>query len=229
MPGTPVRNQAIVFDLDDTLYAERDYVLSGYGAVSEHLSDDQDGSDKLREWLWRRFLDGRAGGAFDALNEKFSLGLSRPQITELVSVYRNHSPRITPRPGIPALLIKLHHHSRLGIISDGFLPAQELKLDALDIKEYFDAVVFTEAIGREFWKPSPVGFEALSKELQIDADKCIYVADNPSKDFAAPNGLGWRTVQLLLDGQIHSQKPAPHGGEAQTIVNSIDELDRVIA
>ena len=44
MPGNPVRNQTVVFDLDDTLYAERDYVLSGYGAVAEHLSDDPAGS-----------------------------------------------------------------------------------------------------------------------------------------------------------------------------------------
>jgi len=49
-----------------------------------------------------------------------------------------------------------------------------------------------------------------------------------SPEFAAPNALGWRTVQLLLDGHIHSHKPAPRGGEAQLIVKSIDELDGAV-
>ena len=229
MPGNPARNQAVVFDLDDTLYAERDYVLSGYGAVAEHLSDDPARAGELRRWLRERFLGGQSAGAFDALNGNFSLGLGKRQIAELVEVYRNHSPRIAPRPGIPRLLEKLHRGSRLGIVSDGFLPAQKLKLDALGIVGYFDAVIFTEALGRESWKPSPAGFEALCKELQLDAGNCTYVADNPAKDFAAPNALGWRTVQLLMDGQIHSHKPAPPGGEAQFIVNSIDELDGMVA
>jgi len=228
MPENPARNQAVVFDLDDTLYAERDYVLSGYGAVSEYLSDDPARAARMRMWLWERFLGGRAGGAFDALNENFSLGLEARQIAELVEVYRNHSPRIAPRAGIPRLLEKLHRGSRLGIISDGFLPAQKLKLDALGIAGHFDAVIFTEALGRESWKPSPDGFQAFCKELQLDAANCTYVADNPAKDFAAPNTLGWRTVQLLLDGQIHSRKPAPTGGEAQIIVKSIDELESTV-
>lgn len=228
MPGNPARHQAVVFDLDDTLYAERDYVLSGYGAVAGHLSDDPARAGELRQWLWERFLGGRAGGAFDALNEHFLLNLGERQVAELVEVYRNHSPRITPRSGIPRLLGKLQHGSMLGIISDGFLPAQKFKLDALGIAGYFDAVVFTEALGRESWKPSPAGFEALCGELQLDAEDCTYVADNPAKDFAAPNALGWRTVQLLLDGQIHSHKPAPPGGEAQLIVKSIDELDGAV-
>ncbi len=228
MPGNPVRNHAVVFDLDDTLYAERDYVLSGYGAVAEHLSDDPARADELCRWLWERFLGGQSTGAFDALNGNFSLGLGERQVVELVEVYRNHSPRITPRPGVPRLLEKLQRIRMLGIISDGFLPAQKLKLDALGIAGYFDAVIFTEALGRESWKPSPTGFEALRGQLQLDADHCTYVADNPSKDFAAPNALGWRTIQLLLDGQIHSHKPAPGGGEAQLVVNSIDELDGAV-
>jgi putative hydrolase of the HAD superfamily len=217
-------NQAIVFDLDDTLYAERDYVLSGYSAISEHLSDEPARSKELASWLWERFLTGRAAGAFDALNDNFSLDLNRDQIIELVAVYRTHIPQITLRVGVKELLAKLGDDKLLGIISDGFLPAQELKLDALGVREYFDTVIFTEAMGRESWKPSPDGFEALCQRLQIAAGDCTYIGDNPSKDFAAPNRLGWRTIQLLLDGQIHSAKPAPIGGEAQIIVNSIEEL-----
>ena len=151
------------------------------------------------------------------------------QVAALVLIYRCHRPNITPRTGIPPLLEKLRSACRLGIISDGFLPAQQFKLDALGLARHFDSVIFTEAMGRECWKPSPAGFEAICKELKIDSVNCTYVGDNPSKDFAAPHALGWRTVQLLLDGQVHCHKPAPPGGQAGIIVNSVDELSVLLS
>jgi len=231
MQGSRAQHRAVVFDLDDTLYAERDYVLSGYGAVAEYTESLTFGRvrcDDMNRWLWDRFCAGRSAGAFDALNEQFALGLTGGQIAELVEVYRNHVPHISPRPGIPRLLEELNRNTRLGIVTDGFLLAQRLKLDALGIGGYFDAVIFTEALGREFWKPSPAGFEAFCDKLRVEHRDCTYVGDNPAKDFVAPNALGWRTVQLLLDGQIHSHKPSPPGGAAQLTVRSVDELAEML-
>jgi putative hydrolase of the HAD superfamily len=225
------QTQAVVFDLDDILYAERDYVRSGYGAVARHLESPAEKTktisrDDLLGWLWDRFRAGQAAGAFDALNEHFQLGLAKPQITQLVELYRSHLPDIRPREGIPQLLADLAGTNRLGLLSDGFLPAQQLKLDALGLREYFDAVIFTESLGpkQKCWKPSPAGFEAIVEKLLVPHPSCCYVGDNPAKDFVAPNTLGWRTIQLLLPGQVHSGKPAPPGGAPRTIVASIEEL-----
>ena len=46
-------------------------------------------------------------------------------------------------------------HGPLGLISDGYLVAQQKKLAALNIREAFQAVVFSDAFGRDSWKPSP--------------------------------------------------------------------------
>jgi putative hydrolase of the HAD superfamily len=56
-------------------------------------------------------------------------------------------------------------------------------------------------------------------------EACAYVADNPAKDFIAPNRLGWRSVQLLCPGQIHSANAAPKGGQPQVVIASLEELD----
>jgi putative hydrolase of the HAD superfamily len=221
--------RAVIFDLDDTLYPERQYVHSGYRAVAEHLVGPGPRADEMSNWLWKRFLTGQAGGAFDALNVQFELGLDSAGIARLVELYRTHRPDIRPRDGIGDLLDRLAAAGRkLGILSDGYLPAQQLKLDALGLAGRFGAVVFTEAMGREFWKPHPAGFQRIAELLAVAPEACAYVGDNPSKDFVAPNRLGWATFQLILDGQVHAQKPAPPGGRAGAIVTDVGELGRAL-
>jgi len=220
--------QAVVFDLDDTLYAERDYVRSGYRAVAEHLRRQTGRTEPFEDWLWRRFEAGQAGGALDALDEHFSLSLGPEGLAGLVGVYREHRPLIAPRPGAPEVLRRLGRRFRLGLLSDGYLPAQRLKLDALGIAPLLDAVVMTEEMGREFWKPAPEGYAAVRDMLGAADERCVYVADNPAKDFVAPNRMGWRTVQLVCAGQIHSAKYAPEGGQPQVVVGSLEEAARAV-
>ncbi|MFP4106136.1 MAG: HAD family hydrolase [Phycisphaerae bacterium] len=217
-------DRAIVFDLDDTLYPERMYVFSGYCAVGDYLRITQQRVDPFDDWLWYRFCSGQSAGAFDALNEEFELGLDKDEILELVQVYRNHTPTLGPFDGIPELLDQITGSAHLALLSDGFLPAQKLKLQALQMESSFEAVVFTEELGREFWKPSPAGFEKIARQLDVPSANCIYVGDNPAKDFVAPNRLGWRTIQYIREEQIHAGNPAPTGGEPQTIVRDDRQL-----
>lgn len=219
---------AVVFDLDDTLYAERDYVRSGYRATAEHVRRATGRSEAFEDWLWERFERGQAGGALDALEEHFSLGLGPDGAAELVRVYREHRPAIEPRCGAVELLRRLGEHYRLGLLSDGYLPAQRLKLDALGIAPLLDAVVLTEEMGRAFWKPAPEGYAAVRDRLDAADEQCVYVGDNPAKDFVTPNRMGWLTVQLVCEGQVHSAKPAPDGGDAQVAIASLEELDGVL-
>ena len=220
--------QAVVFDLDDTLYAERDYVRDGYRAAACHLRKALGRDEPFEDWLWQRFQAGQAGGAFDALNEHFGLGLDAGAIAALVGAYRGHLPDIRPWPGAVEVLSRLRRRCRLGVLSDGFLPAQRLKLDALKIAPMLDAAVMTEEMGRQCWKPAPDGFVAIGAMLGVPGEACAYVADNPAKDFLAPNRLGWLSVQLLCPGQIHSANPAPNGGQPRIVIASLDELEAAL-
>lgn len=228
MAAEPMTIQAVVFDLDDTLYAERDYVRSGYRAAVGRLRELLGRDEPFEDWLWDRFCAGESAGAFDALSVEFGLSLSDEQTAELVRVYREHEPQIRPRPGAAALLKRLGRRCLLGLLTDGFLPAQRLKLDALALRPLFRAVVFTEEMGRDCWKPSAAGFEAIRGELSVPHGGCAYVGDNPAKDFVAPNRLGWRTVRLLCDGQVHAHRPAPAGGEPHVTIRRLDELEALV-
>jgi len=96
-----------------------------------------------------------------------------------------------------------------------------LKLAATGLTRFFDAVIFTEELGREFWKPSPKAFEMLQDKLGAG---CVYVADNPAKDFVAPNKLGWLTIQYRHRSQLHADNPIAPAGRPQIVVSSPDQL-----
>ena len=230
-PRTPPETrsiQAVVFDLDDTLYPERQYVRSGYVAVAAFLRERLGRTEAFEDWLWDRFCSGQSSRALDAMNAEFHLGRSDEQIRELVSVYREHRPDIRPREGAAELLGRLGRRCRLALLSDGFLPAQKRKLEALGLEPLFDAIVFTEEMSRECWKPSAAGFEAVRSKLRVPHEGCAYVGDNPAKDFVAPNRLGWRTVRLACEGQIHVHNPAPAGGEPHRTIAHLDELEAAL-
>jgi len=207
--------QAVVFDLDDTLYSERDYVRSGYRAVAAAMSPE---ASAVAAWMWRRFRHGRTERMFNAAAAAFGLPDDPETIARWVACYRQHRPRIAPHADVVEVLDALRGRVKLGLLSDGFLPAQALKLDALGLRERFDAIVFTEAMGRDCWKPSPAGFERIAAKLGVPHAACAYVADNPAKDFVAPNALGWLTIQWRRDGQVHADAPAADGGTARIVV-----------
>jgi len=221
---TTTRIQAVVFDLDDTLFAERDYVRSGYRAVADEMAATADEAAKISEWMWSRFRRGHTERMFNAAAEQFGLSATEETIRRCVTCYRDHIPDIAPLPEAVEVLTALRGRVKLGVLSDGFLPAQQLKFDALGLADYFDAVLFTESLGREFWKPSPVGFERIAADLNVPHAACCYVADNAAKDFLAPNALGWLTIQWRREGQVHADKRAPEGGEPQVVVDSGSEL-----
>ena len=63
--------------------------------------------------------------------------------------------------------------------------------------------MISEEFGTE--KPNPVNFNYFT-EL-FGESSFFYVADNVSKDFIAPNKMGWKTICLMENGKnIHKQQ-----------------------
>jgi putative hydrolase of the HAD superfamily len=195
----------VIFDLDDTLYPERDYCRSGFRRASTHLAglSDKHNKDHIFDVLWGQFTAGNQTRTFDATLEELGLPDNGGLIRELVEVYRTHVPTITLPVETQRTLDELSATYALALLTDGFLPAQKLKVQALGIERYFQAIVYTEELGRQFWKPSPRGFQTLIDVLHVTPSEAAYVADNEMKDFIAPNDLGFATIQLLCPQRLH--------------------------
>jgi putative hydrolase of the HAD superfamily len=221
--------RGIVFDLDDTLYPERQFVRSGYRAVAAMLRQQTGRDEPFAEWLWERFLAGQYRNAFNALDEQFGLALDPASLTQLVDCYRNHIPQIEPWADIPPLLDAITAAGwKLGLISDGPSLTQRNKLAALGLAGRFEAVIISGEQPDGSAKPDRAVFDAAQTQLDLPHEACCYIADNASKDFIGPNLLGWQSVQVIRPGQVHAGKAAPPGGQAKVILHGPAELAATI-
>ncbi len=218
----------VVFDLDDTLYDEIEYCKSGFAAVAEFLADTRDSSLVSRPSffavLWEQFTAGNRTKTFNTALEKLSMDYDDKLIGELIEVYRNHKPKITLPQDSRDVLCELSTKYTLALLTDGFLPGQELKVRALGIEKYFKLIVYTEQLGREFWKPSPAGFEKIMQTLGVKPENTVYIADNEKKDFIAPNKLGFLSIQLIRPARIHTDSSAEPDAAAQHTIRQISQL-----
>ncbi|MEM9351987.1 MAG: HAD family hydrolase [Planctomycetota bacterium] len=186
-----------MFDLDDTLYKERDYVRSGFHAVARHVDSDR---AALFSADLNRGFDSGDPDVLASLIASHRLGFQKD---ELVCVLRTHRPDIRLSHSVRALLEQLSRNSHpLGLITDGRSVTQRQKIQALGLEQWVQEIVVAEEIGA--WKPAAVGFQRV--EERFGKRQYVYVGDNLRKDFIAPNKLGWTTVCLLSDGRnVHPQ------------------------
>lgn len=221
--------KCVAFDMDDTLYDELDYYKSGLTAVSSAIAGDNELDDRIVfETIWRVFMQGNHKTTFNETFDILAIAYDSDDIKKLVDVLRCHPPQITLPVDSRALLEELKESYKLALVTDGFLPAQKLKVQALEIEKYFDCTVFTEELGREFWKPSTVAFEKMLKELALRPEQCVYVGDNLTKDFIAPNKLGFRSIQLARPNGLHTS-PAPEElAKAHYRIESLSELPKLL-
>lgn len=202
-----------VFDLDDTLYLERAYVLSGFRAAGAWAEKELGISD-LTERALHEFECGCRGNIFNRVLAAYGL-LDRTVLTRLVQVYRSHTPSISLLPDATQCLGALRPHVYLAVITDGAVDSQRNKVRALGLHNGMDLVVLTGTWGREFSKPNPRAFEYVQQQFAVPPECCVYVGDNPAKDFITPRGLGWRTVRIRREGGLHCRRNAEAGYEAE--------------
>lgn len=201
--------KVICFDLDDTLYKEIDYLTSAYREIVQyaaaHCLVDEDSQQRLSEEGYLQMMTAYQQGenAFAALNSR--LGLHIP-VSDYLTLYRNHVPKIALSDDVKRLLDVLHQEGViLGLITDGRSVQQRNKLKALGLDSYLENenIVISEEFGSE--KPALANYTYFMKRYPVCRD-FTYVGDNLRKDFLAPNRLGWQTVCLRDDGRnIHKQ------------------------
>jgi putative hydrolase of the HAD superfamily len=210
--------EAVVFDLDDTLYPERDFVASGFRAVSHHLATDfgcrfADVYDTMMTVFER---EGRRR-VFPVVIERFLK--SQIPVQELVQVYRRHSPCIRLLPEAELVLRSLRDNYPLGVITDGLPEVQKRKVQALNLEPRVDSIVYTWEHEKE--KPDPDGFLLIARRLGVSAERTIVVGDNPAKDCRGARAAGMKSVWVCRDR-------AQNETDSDYVVHSLLEIAEIL-
>lgn len=220
--------QCVVFDLDDTLYLERDYALSGFKAVNHYLQ--KLGVEGFLEPAWSLFQAGKRKNIFNAALDSINAPYDESLISTLVWVYRNHIPDIALLPDAKKALSQLTGTYRLGLITDGFSVSQKSKISSLGLDKVIGHIVVTDDLGsnREYWKPHIKAFLEISDFFSVPHSCCAYIGDNPIKDFLGANKLGWLTVQVKREGRVHDDIEVAPEFRADYEIASLDELGSLL-
>jgi putative hydrolase of the HAD superfamily len=193
--------KAVIFDLDDTLISERKYIESGYQYISTLLSDRYKMNENEIYQLLFELLNESPKNVFNRFFDNFSIPYTRDTIIDLVEQFRSHKPNISFFDDvIPCLNFLEKQNVKLGIITDGYSTAQRQKLNAVNAFDYFNEIIITDDLGREYWKPHSKPFELIKEKLNVRFEEMVYVGDNPEKDFYIGEILPIRTVRLNREG-----------------------------
>jgi putative hydrolase of the HAD superfamily len=225
-----VSNLVLVFDLDDTLYPERQFALSGFAAAGR-WAEAELGVAGLAESMTHLLDQGHLGGLFRIALSDGCPDHTPEHLAALVDAYRNHEPELTLFEDAAWALARFGGKAKLGLITDGTHSVQAKKVRALGIAPHFGEIVYTHALGgKEFSKPHPRGYEMVEQALGGAGARLVYVGDNPSKDFVAPNARGWTSVMVKRTEakRIHERAEVAPGGAPHHTIVSLTELPRLL-
>jgi putative hydrolase of the HAD superfamily len=215
--------RALVFDLDDTLFPERDFVQSGFAAVDAWLRKDK-AIGGFMEKASAEFIRGARGDIFNRALRSLGVADDAQLVRQMVEVYRDHEPLISLYADAHWALEHFASTTQLGLLTDGYLKVQQRKVAALKISDRFAAIVYSDTLGRQGWKPSPLPFQQITKELGCAPSECVYVGDNPAKDFVTAKRLNWFTIRVRRPGGEHSTVKLDQEHEAGAEIRSLAEL-----
>jgi HAD superfamily hydrolase (TIGR02253 family) len=218
-------NEAVLFDLDDTLHDDTDAyrraaadvarevalecavpaerVLAAYISEAERfwstLSQDHLGAQLagVRERMWSVAL--AATGIVDAqLSSRCAAAYIR---------YRKQYLKLWP--GVADLLATLRSEGcKLGLITNGFAETHHEKIELLGLSESFDAIFIADEVGMV--KPDPRLFAHACERLGVAPERAVMIGDRYHRDVTGAHAAGLRTIWLDIHGErIPSGGPLP--------------------
>ena len=192
----------VILDLDSVSGAHRQFVATlvdrhdvdasvdealetWRGTVGQHFRD-RDGTE------FRAARDGYAKGVTAVVGESVPAAEWRPAFDEALG------DAIEPVPGATAAIRELAERDfHVGVISDVDADEGRRILDAFDVREAFDSITTSEAVGRT--KPDPAMFEQAIETAGVDPERSLMIGDRYEHDIAGAASVGLQTVAFGAD------------------------------
>lgn len=218
----PREARAVIFDLDDTLYPYRRFVVSGFAAVAERLSVlhgvDSRAAFRL---LVHSGMSGERGQEIQAA--LCALGLPLALLPGLVEILKSHRPALRlPRTSARVLRELRAGGWRLGVLTNGPKLTQARKVAALDLASHVDAIVYATEHGTGAGKPEMAPFVEAARRLGVPCRRVVFVGDDERCDVVGAMQAGMKAVRATAwSGNRRMSTAASH------TVTRLSEVPRV--
>lgn len=213
---------AVLFDLDDTLYPRRRFVLSGFAAVAAHVERSWGIPAPESFTVLARAISGTPGRELQALVARFELPAWL--VPQLVEVIRAHTPRLRLPVASARVLETLRAGWRVGIVTNGPPDIQARKVQALGLPALVDTVVYAQGVGRGVGKPDRAVFVEAARRVGVRPALAVFVGDDPVADIAGARQAGMAAVHLQRGRET---RPVPLGVAADAVIQTLDEVPSV--
>lgn len=215
------RASAVLFDLDDTLYPRRRFVLSGFAAVARHLDRQyRSGASTVFRLLVAQYRRGERGRELQACLAHLDLPLVL--LPGLVALMRSHRPNLRLPAASRAALVSLRETYRIGVVTNGIPATQADKIKALGLRRLVDTVIYATEHGTGLGKPDSAPFLAALSRLDVPPQQAVFVGDDERCDVSGAAAVGLRTVRLA------HRENGPRESAADATVTSLAEVPGVI-
>lgn len=234
----PLPLDAVVFDLDDTLFddtssftdaaryvaacLQREYPVDENAVVAAYI-------EKLEaywEGLWTADVRTAVTGlrariwsaALTALGLDAQLGA---QCARWYDEYRRE--RFVLWPGVAELLADLRAYgSKLAILTNGLQETHREKITILGLDDAVDRIFISDEVGMA--KPDPALFTLVCRELAVAPERATMVGDRFSRDVIGAQAIGMKTLWLDFRDETPEAGAAPADVRVRDILEGAQAL-----
>jgi len=200
-----MRYKTFVFDLDNTIIRETDYLFVAYNRIADYICSEYGISDKnsVYSFLRREFLNGGRKNLFNNLNSKFKINESIDTYLNILRSCTFDKP-ITIIDSVFPILSDIYNDidKSIYILTNGNIMQQKNKIEnidwrGLDIKAN---VIFANAY---IAKPDPIGLNIIVKESLSYKEDTVFIGDsNVDKECAERAAIDFYYVNDFLNEYI---------------------------
>jgi putative hydrolase of the HAD superfamily len=222
------RVRAVIFDLDNVLYNERDYIFAAFHSIARFLSERcRYSKDEVYSKLVCDFE--KKGSLYprlfnDVLND---FGLDQNLVPEILRLYATVDAKIELFPAASSMLLSLRGFGlKLALVTNGSIRIQSNKIRLLGVEKFFGVVVFARETPSSKEKPHPDAYINALQKLGVRAEETVCVGDNPYTDFWGAKQMGIRTVRFLCGEfkDVHLSEAY----EADIVVDNLVEFPGIV-
>lgn len=182
---------AVVFDLDDTLYPERRFALSGFRAAAKAAQAMGADETRVGRALIRAFRRGARQDIFQRVCESEHLGSDLVPL--MLDAFRSHTPRLRLPLESQVVLAECRRRGLVAVLTNGDPVIQRRKVAALGVEALVDCVVYA-AEHHPAGKPDRACFTAVERALHTSSEYCVMVGDTLAKDVVGAQAAGWHCM-----------------------------------